>query len=51
MVDWSVSGGNLVLYVRGADKLWAPKSSLEIPLAHVSGIRTDPAERTVGGTG
>jgi hypothetical protein len=39
----SISGGNLVLHVRGADKLWAFKSSLEIPLAHISEIRADPA--------
>ena len=41
MVDLSISGGNLVLNVRGADKLWAFKSSLEIPLQHVAGIRAD----------
>jgi hypothetical protein len=29
--------------VRGADKLWALKSSLEIPLAHIVEIRADPA--------
>jgi hypothetical protein len=43
MVDLSISSGNLVLHVRGADKLWAFKSSLEIPLAHISTIRADPA--------
>jgi hypothetical protein len=42
MVDLSISGGNLVLHVRGADKLWAFKSSLEIPLAHIAQIRADP---------
>jgi hypothetical protein len=41
MVDLSVSGGNLVQHVRGADKLWALKSSLEIPLAHIAEIRAD----------
>jgi hypothetical protein len=41
MVDVSISGGNLVLHVRGADKLWAFKSSLEIPLAHIREIRAD----------
>jgi hypothetical protein len=39
MVDVSISGGNLVLHVRGADKLWAFKSSLEIRLAHLREIR------------
>ena len=43
MVDLSISGGNLVLHVRGADKLWAFKSSLEIPIAHVAEIRADPS--------
>jgi hypothetical protein len=43
MVDLSISGGNLVLHVRGADKLWALKSSLEIPLKHISEIRADPS--------
>src|ERR1700733_4684080 len=41
MVDLSISGGNLLLHVRGADKLWAFKSSLEIPLAHVVEVRAD----------
>ncbi len=43
MVDLSISGGNLVLHVRGADKLWAFKSSLEIPLAHISEIKGRPS--------
>lgn len=43
MVDLSISDGNLILHVRGADKLWAFKSSLEIPLAHVAEIRADPS--------
>ena len=42
MVDFSISDGVLVLHVRGADKLWAFKSSLEIPLEHIAGIRADP---------
>jgi hypothetical protein len=41
MVDLSVSDGKLILHVRGADKLWALKSSLEIPLAHISSVRAD----------
>ena len=41
MVDLSISSGNLELHVRGADKLWAFKSSLEIPLQHIAGIRAD----------
>ncbi len=42
-MDLSISGDRLVLDVRGADKLWALKSSLEIPLEHVTEIRADPA--------
>ena len=43
MVDLSISDGSLLLNVRGSDKLWAFKSSLEIPLQHVAGIRADPS--------
>jgi hypothetical protein len=43
MVDLTISGGNLVVHVRGADQLWAFKSSLEIPLAHIANIKADPA--------
>ena len=42
MVDLSVAEGKLTLHVRGADKLWAFKSTLEIPLLHVAGVRADP---------
>jgi hypothetical protein len=41
MVDLSEADGKLILRVRGADKLWALKSSLEIPLRHISGARAD----------
>ncbi len=42
MVEISISAGKLLLNVRGADKLWAFKSSLEIPLLHVTEVRADP---------
>jgi hypothetical protein len=42
LVDLSVAEGKLMLHVRGADKLWAFKSSLEIPLVHIVGARADP---------
>jgi hypothetical protein len=42
LVDLSIAQGKLMLHVRGADKLWAFKSSLEIPLVHIAGVRTDP---------
>jgi hypothetical protein len=41
MVDLTIAEGKVTLDVRGADKLWAFKSSLEIPLAHITGVRTD----------
>jgi hypothetical protein len=43
MVDLSVAEGKLILHVRGADQLWALKSSLEIPLEHISSARADPS--------
>jgi hypothetical protein len=51
MVDLSVSGGNLVLHVRGADKLWALKSSLKSRWRTLRRFgRTRPL-RMAGGTG
>jgi len=41
MVDMEVREGNLVLHVRGADQFWALKSTLEIPLQHIAGVRAD----------
>ncbi len=41
-MDLSIAEGKLILHVRGADKLWALKSSLEIPLVHIAGVRADP---------
>jgi hypothetical protein len=40
-VDLSIAEGKLMLNVQGADKLWAFKSSLEIPLVHITGVRAD----------
>lgn len=42
MVELEVREGNLALHVRGADKFWALKSTLEIPLQHIAGVRADP---------
>lgn len=41
MVDLTVAGDKLLVNVRGADKVWALKGSLEIPLEHITGIRMD----------
>lgn len=43
MVELSVVEDRLLLRGMGADKLWAFKSSLEIPLRNVAGIRGDPS--------
>ena len=42
MVTITVEGDRLVLEVEGWDRLWALRSRLEIPLAHVTGVRIDP---------
>lgn len=42
VVDLSIAEGKLTLHIRGTDKLWAFKNSLEIPLVHVTGVRADP---------
>jgi hypothetical protein len=42
MVELAVGEGKLTICVQGADKLWAFKSSLEIPLVHIAAIRADP---------
>jgi hypothetical protein len=41
MVELSISNGTLTVQVRGADKLWALKSSLAIPVQHITAIRVD----------
>ena len=41
MVAVAILEGNLHLEVQGVDKLWALKSELVIPLAHISAVRTD----------
>ncbi len=45
MVELAIAQGNLTLHVKGADKLWALKSSLEIPLAHIAHV--SPADPKV----
>jgi hypothetical protein len=42
VVELSIADGKLTLHVRGADQLWALKSTLEISLAHITGVRADP---------
>ena len=42
MVEISLTTDHLHLEVKGLDKLWAFKSQLDIPLAHIRGARHDP---------
>jgi hypothetical protein len=42
MVNVVVEGGRVRFEVEGWDRLWALKSQLEIPLAHIRAVRADP---------
>ncbi len=42
MVEVTIVGDRVRFEVEGWDKLWALKSQLEIPLAHIRGVRVDP---------
>jgi hypothetical protein len=47
MVKIEITASALVVRVEGLHKLWAFKSQLDIPLAHVVGIERDEAEARV----
>ncbi len=42
MVEITVSHEHLLLEVEGMHKLWALKSRLDIPLAHIKSVHADP---------
>ena len=42
MTELEFVGDNLIIKVKGADKLWALKSELTIPLAHIVDATYDP---------
>lgn len=42
MVEVTVHGDHVHFSVEGWDKLWALKSQLEIPVAHIRAVRADP---------
>jgi hypothetical protein len=42
MVNVVIAGERVRFEVEGWDKLWALKSHLEIPLAHIHAVRADP---------
>ena len=42
MVEISISDGILTIEVEGIHKLWALKSTLQVPLADIKSVRHDP---------
>jgi hypothetical protein len=48
MTEVSVKEDKLIVEVKGLDKLWSLKSRLEIPLEHISGVRSGADERAGG---
>jgi hypothetical protein len=51
MVELSLEHDSLILKVKGLDRLWAFRSRLEIPLAHIKGVRADPSVANGGRRG
>ncbi len=45
MVEVTIESNNAVFAVQGSHKLWALRSRLEIPLAHIKGVHTDPSPK------
>src|SRR5579862_3672892 len=41
MVDITVNGDRITFGIEGWDRVWALRSSLEIPVAHIKGARVD----------
>ncbi|MBI1874221.1 MAG: hypothetical protein HYS05_10095 [Acidobacteria bacterium] len=41
MVDVTIEGDRAVFQVEGLDRMWALRSRLEIPLAHITGVEDD----------
>jgi hypothetical protein len=44
MTQLEINDSNLIIKVQGADKLWALKSQLTIPLQHITDISYNPEE-------
>lgn len=44
MADVQIDGSTLVVHIRGADKVWALATKLEVPLAHIAGVDADVAD-------
>jgi len=41
VTEVELTGDSLIVHVQGMDQLWALRSRLEIPLAHVAGAEAD----------
>jgi hypothetical protein len=44
VIDVSVQGDLVVFDVEGNHKMWALKSRLQIPLAHIAAVESDPSQ-------
>jgi hypothetical protein len=44
MVNVSIDGDRAIFDVRGVHQLWALRSRLEIPVAHITGVERDPEQ-------
>jgi hypothetical protein len=44
MADIELTPTSLIVHIRGADKFWALKTQLEVPLAHIAGIEASVPE-------
>ena len=44
MADIEITPDHLIVHIRGADKLLALKSQLEVPLQHIAGVEAAPPE-------
>ena len=49
MVNVVIQGDRVRFEVEGWDRLWALKSQLEIPLAHIRAVRWDPEPAAIVG--
>lgn len=45
MVEIELTDTDLVVHVKGMDKLWAAKSTLAIPLSHIAGVEAGVDEQ------
>jgi hypothetical protein len=44
MADVELTPGSLIVHIRGADKFFALKSQLEVPLEHIASVEVSPPE-------